>query len=123
MTDDEREALIQRVVQKDAQRRQAIRERHDREVKARVGKHVGISRETCRKLMIANDAFSREFLDSGLSISKLYDLAVGDERVGLYVKIPPDVKEAAKDAAEERGETLAEYITDLIRCDVTHICG
>jgi hypothetical protein len=58
-----------------------------------------------------------------VSLPKAYALAVEDSRVGLYVKVEPEVKEAVKQVAELLGQTLADFVSTAIRLRITQIFG
>lgn len=113
MTDDD----LQQIIQAETTRLEKTRARHARETKGKIGKAMQVSRESIRKAAIVDRTFSdgRELIMAGhASVDKLYCLAVGDTRVGLYVKIAPELKERLRDAAFDRGITLTKLVEDTL---------
>ena len=104
---------IEEIIEAERARVERTRARHARETAAQTGEIVGVSREMIRQVRVINNTFSdgKDLIASGqATVSRLYNLAVGDERVGLYVKIDPQIKEDAKDKAADLGLTLAEFV-------------
>ncbi len=106
------------------------RERHDRETDAKFGKTLDVGREAVRKVSAlkaagwSDDPTLRPLLVSGeLTISKAYAALKGDRRAGLFVKVPPELKERASRAAFEGGITLAELVTQALGNYLTQISG
>lgn len=92
-------------------------ERHARETMAKAGAIMDVSRETVRKVRLVSQYFidGEEVMMSGeYTATELYNLAKGDTRAALYVKIPRYLKEKLRAAAQERGETINECITDIL---------
>ena len=117
MTDD-----LKGIVEAEERRRARQRARHGRETNAQLGKFLGISREMIRQAGIVDRTFAdgRDLVESGQhTVNELYNLAVGDDRVGLYVKVSRGIRERARDEAERRGITLAE----LVALALTQISG
>jgi len=97
--------------------------RHARETLAVIGKTTGVSRESVRKAKVVRETFSdgeKLVMSGACSVNKLYQLAKQDRTVGLYVKVSPELKEAAKDEAMRRGMTLAAFVIMALS---TQICG
>lgn len=89
-------------------------ERHTRESLSKIGETMNISRETIRKAKIVSDYFvdGAESLQSGkYHTDELYRLAIGDLRVGLYVRVEPWVRDAIREGAKEMGISMGDYLT------------
>jgi predicted DNA binding CopG/RHH family protein len=119
LSDDE----LKQIIEWEEVRIEKTRQRHARETMAVVGKALGVSRESIRKAKITQATFSDAkdlAMTDEYSVDKLYRLAIGDTTVGLYVRIPPELKQAVKDEAAQRGLTLAAFVAMAL---VTQIYG
>lgn len=92
-------------------------ERHKREKLAQHGEAMNISTTSIRKAGIVNSVFAdgKQALMRGEdTLNSLYKLAIGDNRVGLHIQIPPELRERIKAEAKAQGKTVNELLTDLL---------
>lgn len=100
------------------------RNRHRRETDHIIGEAENLSRETLRKSrLIAQKAksgnnFAQRMIEplreGRASIDAVYRKLIGDERVGLYIKIDPDLRERVRAEAFSRNISMTEVITEIL---------
>lgn len=91
------------------------RERHAREKDSIIAASAGVSRETMRKCRVVSYHVAPAVLDDIRTgkrndFSRLYNQVIGDERVGLFVKISPDLRERMRAESVRRNMTTGQLI-------------
>ena len=85
------------------------------DIYAKVGATMGVSGELVRQAQRLKEALGRDELErrinAGESVANMYAELVGDDRVGLFVKVPREIRERARKEAKELGWTTADFVT------------
>jgi len=105
------------IVQAENLRKQRTRERHARETLAQIGQSMCVSTTTIRKSKVIVNTFSdgESLLISGEArVNRLYKLAKGDDRVGLHILLPFELRERIKENALERGQTVNDMLNETL---------
>lgn len=93
-------------------------DRHTRESAARAGAISGISREMVRRFNVVRQTYGPDVADrvtaGELSLHRLHAEAIGDRRVGLFVKIPAELRDAIRRVAEMAGVSMTELLTETL---------